>query len=95
MPAQVVANLRNGNGHYPLPNSRRAFLRSAPPRLGALEDEVETLKDRIAALARPAVVEIRVDNLVEIVDRLTRQVRRIDKRSSRSRRRLIAISSSK
>jgi hypothetical protein len=47
----------NGNGHAPLPQSKRAFQRSLPVRLGGLEDQVnahdhsvDEIRSRLMAL---------------------------------------------
>jgi hypothetical protein len=45
---QVV---RKGNGHTPLPLSRRAFQRALPHRVGSIEDHLEDLERRLDELA--------------------------------------------
>jgi hypothetical protein len=103
---------RNGNGKgYPEPTSRRAFIKSAPGRIGALEDQAEEHALRLDAIAlqlpdpiadeacvveinertRATVIEVRLDNLIEMVGRLTERVKRVEKRSLRSRRKLAAL----
>jgi len=47
----------NGNGqlHLPLPASRKSFLRSLPPRISLVEDELNQVQLRLAAVeAQPA-----------------------------------------
>jgi hypothetical protein len=90
----------NGNGRAH-PRSRRAFLKAAPARIGLLEDQVESLATRLDAIIRAlaskvedprtAAIELRVDNLVEAVITLGKQVRVIDRRSARTRRRALAL----
>jgi hypothetical protein len=93
---------RNGNGaRFPAPISRRAFLNAAPHRIGVLEDQVEALGTRLDAIdrsvnseardPRTAAVETRLNNLVEVVGRLTARLDRIDKRSAQSRRKVAAL----
>ena len=105
---------RNGNGKvYPAPTSRRAFIKSAPGRIGALEDQVEKhtlrldaitdrLPDSVADEAcfvelddridtRATTIEVRLENLVDIVGRLTERLKRVEARSLRSRRKLAVV----
>jgi hypothetical protein len=87
----------NGHGSDAFPVSRKALLRHLPRRLGALEDQIEACEQRVNAIAGPAagmettVLTVRLDNLVDAVSRLSEQVRRIDRRSARSRRRVAVI----
>jgi hypothetical protein len=56
MAAHVPSNVLNGNGqlHVTLPTGRKVFLRSLPPRIGTIEDELNELQLRLAAIeARP------------------------------------------
>jgi hypothetical protein len=92
---------RNGNGGFPAPTSRRAFLNAAPRRIGVLEDQVETHEVRLDAISgllgseardpRAAAIETRLNNLVEVVGHLTARLNRIDTRSARSRRKVAAL----
>jgi hypothetical protein len=75
----------NGNGGFPAPTSRRAFLKSAPRRIGALEDQFESLENRLDAIAellgsetRAVSFEVRLNNMSEVVQRLTKRFDRID-----------------
>jgi hypothetical protein len=65
---------RNGNGAaYPAPTSRRAFFKSAPGRIGVLEDLVEAQDGSIIAL------EQLITALSELVERQDRELhRRLD-----------------
>ena len=88
----------NGNGTYPAPMSRRAFIKSAPGRLGVLEDQVEAVELQLDAIVkrlpdpvRAAAIEARLNNLVDTVARLTERVKRVENRSLRSRRKLAVI----
>jgi uncharacterized coiled-coil protein SlyX len=84
---------RNGNGNgYPAPTSRKAFLRSAPARIGLVEDRVEVHEHRVDAIAA-CVSETyeRIDNLTKAIARLTERLDRIDRRSARSRRKLAVV----
>ena len=90
----------NGNGRAH-PRSRRAFLKAAPARIGALEDQVEALELRLGVVAKAlaskadgpltVALETRLDNLVEAVVKLAEQTRRVDLRSARTRRRALAL----
>jgi hypothetical protein len=99
----LSSNRRNGdNGatHHPAPNSRRAFLRSAPARIGVLEDGIEVHALRFDAIAtrlseegrRTLAIETRLNNLSEIVQRLTGRLDRVDARSARACRRIAVLS---
>jgi hypothetical protein len=92
------------NGHsraYPAPNSRQAFLKSAPKRIGTLEDQAEALELRVGAVDRRVseltvndidrLLVARLDALVEAVARLEVRLRRVEKRSLRSRRKLVTL----
>jgi hypothetical protein len=89
--------LETGNGHGTFPVSRKTLLRHLPRRLGTLEDQVESCERRLSEIAGSAAsteltaLAVRFDNLAEIVGRLTATVRRIDRRSARSRRRVAVI----
>jgi hypothetical protein len=52
MAAQVVLTSRIGNGHAPAWWSRKAFNRSLPWRIGALEDQVDAQEQRLGDLDR-------------------------------------------
>jgi hypothetical protein len=69
-------------------------LRSAPARIGLLEDQLEALAERLPDPKTDGLDrtnEVRIDNLAEIVGRLAKRLDRIDKRSARSRRKLAVI----
>jgi hypothetical protein len=92
-----IATRRNGSdGGFPLPTSRRAFLKAAPVRIGFVEDAVEAQTLRIdaivARLSDAEAVGVRLDNLIEIVTELAERVSRIDRRSARARRRIAVLS---
>ena len=100
LPSPIVR--RNGNGaRFPAPTSRRAFIKSAPRRLGTIEDQLEAHEHRLDAISgllgseardpRTAAIETRLDNLVEIVGCLAARLDRIDKRSARSRNKVAAL----
>lgn len=86
---QVV---RNGNGHTPLPLSRRAFQRALPHRVGSIEDHLDgherlmdELVSRLAAIearSEDMTLSARVDLVEQVVD-LLRLV--LGKRRSRRR----------
>jgi hypothetical protein len=85
----------HGNGHNS-PLSRRAFIRSVPPRLNVLEDQVDACVQRLdEATGRRTAAEvglaIRLDNFIEHFARLAAQLRRADRRSLRTQRRLAAL----
>jgi hypothetical protein len=84
--------MRNGNGHTPLPLSKRAFQRALPHRLGGVEDHLDAQERRVDELvSRLAAIEARSDDtalqarvdLVEQVVDLLRLV--LGKRRSRRR----------
>jgi hypothetical protein len=50
MAGQIVANLRNGNGHADFPLSRKAFHRGLPKRVGAIEDGLDAHERRVDEL---------------------------------------------
>jgi hypothetical protein len=102
----ITATAGNGNGTaYPAPTSRRAFVRSAPGRIGALEDQIEAHELRLDAIAdqlpdpdlcaqltaADQLLIARIDNLVETVEHLTKSLKRIDRRSLRQHRKLAAM----
>lgn len=74
MPVSLQHGHVNGNGHWPSPQSKRAFQRSLPGRLGGLEDQVyghdnnlDEIRARLTALeAAPAKPEIKTPK-IEVV----------------------------
>ena len=85
----------HGNGHNP-PLSRRAFMRSVPPRLNVLEDQVDACVQRLDGVtgqrtAAEVALTIRFDNFIEHFGRLAKQLQRADRRSLRTQRRLSAL----
>jgi hypothetical protein len=88
-PELVYHNNGNGAQHH-VPRSRKEFLRSAPGRIAVLEDQVEMLQT-FTEDPQTAAIEVRLDNLVEVVVKLVEQVRIIDGRSARTRRRALAL----
>jgi hypothetical protein len=58
----------NGNGHMPPPQSKRAFHRSLPGRLGGLEDQVDVHDQRVdEILARLSALEAQPKQRIEVV----------------------------
>lgn len=94
--AHVAELLTQGNGSVHIePTSRRAFLRSAPPRIGHLEDQVERQGRRlnllVGVIPRVAGILVRLDALAEENERLRERVRLLDGRSKRSRRKVAVL----
>jgi hypothetical protein len=98
--ANVSQTALNSNGHngHAYPVSRKVFNRTLPRQLEMLEQRIEHLESRaaaieikIAASACDAAPAVRVDNIVEIAGRLAERLKRVDKRASRSRRSLAVI----
>jgi len=91
MATHVASSGLNGNGqlHLPLPASRKAFLRSLQPRVGVIEDEINRVQLRLAAIeARPAPnasdpsIEARLELVKGIVEMLLHTGRRRPRRQA-------------
>jgi hypothetical protein len=85
---------RKGNGHTPLPLSRRAFQRALPHRVGSIEDDLDGHERRMDELAyRLAAIEARSEDTtlsarVDLVEQIVDLVRLVlGKRRSRRRTR--------
>jgi hypothetical protein len=93
MAAEYVApTVNGGNGYCPYPVSRKTLLRGLPRRLGTLEDQLDHCDRRLDANDfQIAAFQARLANLVEIVECMAQQLRRVDRRSARSRRRVAVI----
>jgi hypothetical protein len=89
----------NGNGHYPsglrrLHLSRKSFLNGLPRRIGTIEDVLEVYERQLADLAsRLTALEAQPEraDLVATVDHLDERVRRLDRRSARTRRQVAVL----
>jgi hypothetical protein len=56
----TASTSRNGNGYQPAPLSRKAFFRSVPRRLGAIEDAVDIQETRMnEVVCRLTSLEVR------------------------------------
>jgi hypothetical protein len=54
----------NGNGHMPLPQSKRAFQRALPHRVGSIEDHLDGHERRMDELvSRLAAIEARSEDM--------------------------------